>query len=95
MTSQQPSIDELNLPAVSDVLAMLILHWPNPLTLYPSLLRSDMTHKDFLAAISLLQDLGMIMTEMLLVGNGTEPKAIDVLITRKGQEFIEQSIRLN
>ena len=64
--------------------------WPNPSTVTPRFVATGMAARAFVEAAVALQDEGVIMYEILLIGAGPEPILRDALLTRKGQFSIEQ-----
>lgn len=59
--------------------------WPNPSTVTPRFVAAGMSARAFIEAAVALQDEGLIMYEILLIGAGPEPILRDALLTRKGQ----------
>lgn len=59
--------------------------WPNSETITPRLVAANLPHERFVEAAQSLQDDGLVMYEVLLIGTGPEPELRDALLTRKGQ----------
>lgn len=59
--------------------------WPDCDSLRPRLLDPRPTDRAFVQAAISLQEEGLIMYEVLLIGAGPEPEIRDALLTRKGQ----------
>lgn len=59
--------------------------WPDSETLTPSCVSPALPSRTFVEAAQALQDQGLIMYEVLLVGAGAEPMLRGAMLTRKGQ----------
>lgn len=59
--------------------------WPYGVTLTPSSLSPALSARTFVEAAQALQDHGLIMYEVLLIGAGPEPILRGAMLTRKGQ----------
>lgn len=59
--------------------------WPHSHTMTPRHVSASLSHRTFVQAAQELQDQGLIMYEMLLVGAGPEPMLLGAILTRKGQ----------
>ena len=59
--------------------------WPYGETLSPSSLSPKLSARTFVEAVQKLQDHGLIMYEVLLVGAGPDPILRGAMLTRKGQ----------
>lgn len=86
MTDMPPVTDILSSPLARELMVLLNSSWPMPLTVKPSALKNQPGHRAFVTAIVGLQDDGLIMTEAMLIGADAEPKILNALITRRGQE---------
>lgn len=59
--------------------------WPNSETVTPHFVSPTVSSAAFVEAAQRLQDQGLIMYEVLLVGAGPEPMLREALLTRRGQ----------
>lgn len=59
--------------------------WPHSDTVTPSSLSPPLSARPFVEAAQTLQDQGLIMYEVLLIGAGPEPILHGAMLTRKGQ----------
>lgn len=76
----------LNVPVRPVTLIMKYLHasWPEPVTLTPSRVGMEGEDRAFLVGLTALQDAGWLMCEAVLTGADAEPRAIETVMTAKG-----------